>query len=78
MENLFENKTDEKEERNHGCDCCQGDEALYWADGENNAFVDSRGDMLTTIKGMTMRYKVKCCPKCGRKLTKENYAGHII
>lgn len=57
----------EKEERSHGCDCCQGDEALYWADDENNAFVDSKGNILTTIKGMTMRYNVKCCPKCGKK-----------
>lgn len=57
-----------KEKRNAGCDCCQGDEALYWADDENNALVDSRGNMLTTIKGMSMRYKVKCCPNCGKEL----------
>lgn len=50
-----------------GCDCCQSDEALYWADDENNVFVDSKGDMMVTIKGMTMRYKVKCCPNCGKK-----------
>lgn len=56
-----------KEKRNHGCDCCQGDEALYWKDNENNAFVDSKGEILTTVKGMTMRYKVKCCPSCGKE-----------
>ena len=22
-----------------GCDCCEGDEALYWKDNEHNAFV---------------------------------------
>jgi len=54
-------------DENADCDCCQGDEALYWADDENNAFVDSRGDVLVTVKGMTMRYKVKCCPNCGKK-----------
>lgn len=58
---------DEKNTRNKGCDCCQGDEALYWADDENNAFVDSKGDMLVTIKGVTMRYRVKYCPNCGKK-----------
>lgn len=57
-----------KEKLTPGRDCCQGDEALYRADDENNAFVDSRGNMLTTIKGMSMRYKVKCCPNCGEEL----------
>lgn len=58
----------EKEKRSHGCDCCQGDEPLYWEDDENNAFVDSRGgNMLTTVKGVPMRYKVKYCPNCGKK-----------
>lgn len=56
-----------KEKRNHGCDCCQGDEALYWSDDESNAFVDSRGDLLVTAKGKTIRFKVKRCPNCGRK-----------
>lgn len=57
-------------DENAGCDCCQGDEALYWADDENNAFVDSRGDVLVTVKGITMRYKVKCCPNCGKEFTR--------
>lgn len=54
-------------DENVGCDCCQGDEALHWADDENNAFVDSRGDMLVTVQGKTMRFKVKSCPNCGKK-----------
>ena len=58
---------DENKEHNHGCDCCQGDEALYYKDSENNAFVDSKGDVLVTVKGKTMRYKVKCCPNCGKE-----------
>lgn len=56
-----------KEERNQGCNCCQSDKALYWTDDENNAFVDNRGDMLVTVKDKTMRFKVKCCPNCGKK-----------
>lgn len=55
------------DDETHGCYCCLGDENLYWKDEENNAFVDSKGDILVTIKGMTMRYRVKYCPNCGRK-----------
>lgn len=57
----------EKEERNQGCGCCQGDEALYWADCENNAFVDRNGEMLITVQNMMMRFKVTHCPNCGKK-----------
>lgn len=53
-----------------GCECCIGDEALYWKDNENNAFVDSKGDVLVTVKDHMMRFKVKCCPNCGRKFEK--------
>lgn len=58
---------EEKERRSHGCDCCQGDEALYWVDNENNAFVDSNGDLLVSVKGKTIRFKVKHCSNCGRE-----------
>lgn len=50
-----------------GCECCIGDEALYWKDNENNAFVDSKGEVLVTVKDHVMRFQVKCCPNCGRK-----------
>ncbi len=50
-----------------GCDCCMGDVALYWRDGQNNAFVDSKGEILVTAKDKTMRFMVKYCPNCGRK-----------
>lgn len=56
----------EKNKRNKGCDCCKGDEALWWDDEENNVFVDSKGDMLVTVKGKTVGFKVKCCPNCGK------------
>lgn len=54
-------------EENASCECCQGDEALYWKDNENNAFVDSKGEMLVTVKGKEMRFKIKCCQNCGRE-----------
>lgn len=49
-----------------GCDCCLGVKPLYWKDNENNAFVDSGGQILATIKDHTARFKVKYCPNCGR------------
>lgn len=55
-----------KDETN-GCACCQGDEALFWIDGENNAFVDSGGEMLVTVQGKELRFSVICCPSCGMK-----------
>lgn len=51
----------------YGCECCLGNESLYWKDNENNAFVDSKGEVLTTVKDRIMRYKVKYCPNCGRE-----------
>ncbi|WP_097005266.1 hypothetical protein [Lacrimispora amygdalina] len=51
------------------CECCNSDEALYWEDNKNNAFVHSKEEILVTVKGETMRYKVKCCPNCGKKFT---------
>lgn len=56
---------------NKGCDCCQGDEALFWKDNENNAFVDSKGKMMVTVGGKTMRFSVKYCPNCERKFARE-------
>lgn len=52
---------------NYGCECCNGDGALYWEDNENNSFIDSNGEILVVVKDNTMRYKVKYCPNCGRK-----------
>lgn len=50
----------------YGCECCLGDEPLYWKDNENNAFVDSKGEILVTVKDRIMRCKIKYCPNCGR------------
>ena len=60
-------EAEEENVANKGCNCCNGDEALFWKDNENNAFVDRNGEMLVTVKDHTMRFKVKCCPNCGRK-----------
>lgn len=49
-----------------GCDCCQGDEDLYWDDDAYNAFVDSEGDMMVTVNGKEMQFRVKHCPNCGK------------
>lgn len=54
-------------ENNDGCDCCAGDEALCWLDDENNVFIDGVGEVMTTIEGNVIRYRVKHCPNCGRK-----------
>lgn len=51
----------------NGCNCCIGDEAIYWKDNENNAFIDSKGEMMVIAKDKLIRFKVKCCPNCGRK-----------
>lgn len=49
-----------------GCACCQGDEGLYWKDEANNAYVDSKGDMLVTVNGKEMQFRIKYCPNCGK------------
>lgn len=51
----------------YGCNCCLGDESLYWMDNENNAFVDSKGEVMVTVKDRLMRFKVNYCPNCGKK-----------
>lgn len=49
------------------CEYCEGNEPLYWKNNENNSFVDSKGEILVTVKDHTIRYKVKYCPNCGKK-----------
>ena len=57
-----------KVEENPRCKCCAGDIPLYWKNNENNSFVASDGEILTTVSDKTMRYKVKYRPNCGRKI----------
>lgn len=55
-----------------GCECCAGDTALFWKDEYNSAFVDSKGEIMVTVKDHIMRFKVPYCPNCGRKFIKED------
>lgn len=59
----------ENSENKPNCSCCQGDLALFWANNENNAFVDSHGEILVTAHDYTIRFNVDYCPRCGRKFT---------
>lgn len=56
-----------------GCECCAGDKAIYWKNNENNAFIDSKGEMMVVVKDRLIRYKVKYCPNCGR-----NFSNRIL
>lgn len=60
-------KLDQIIHENDGCDCCDSDEALFYQDNENCAFIDSHGEIMIIVKDNTMRFKVDYCPKCGRK-----------
>lgn len=53
------------------CHCCNGDEAVFWKDGENHAFVDATGNMLVSIDGKELTIPVKFCPVCGRAFSEE-------
>ena len=50
-----------------GCDCCSGDEAVFWENGENNAFIVNKGEMLIMVEGVAKNFKVKFCPCCGKE-----------
>lgn len=50
------------------CNYHDGDEAIFWEDENNNAFVDSHGEMLLTVNGHEIKFQVTHCPMCGEKL----------
>lgn len=54
-------------QRQKNCPCCQGDLPLFWANNEDNAFVDSHGEILVTAHDHKIRFNVDYCPHCGRK-----------
>ncbi len=54
------------------CNCCCGDEALYYEDSENSAFIDSNGEIMVTANGSDFIFRVKYCPNCGTRLNSEN------
>lgn len=49
------------------CEYCNGDKPVFWQDDRNCAFVDNEGNMLVTVAGASIMYKVEYCPACGRK-----------
>lgn len=65
-------KLDQIIHENDGCNCCNGDEALFYQNGDTNAFIDSKGNIDVMIDGATMRFTVNNCPNCGRAFVKEN------
>lgn len=71
LQNLCD-KLDQIIHENDGCNCCNGDEALFYQNGDTNAFIDSKGNVDVMIDGATMRFIVKNCPNCGRVFDKEN------
>lgn len=52
---------------NLGCEVCDGDEAVFLQDENNNAFVDSKGNMDAMVRGCVITFKVQHCPVCGRR-----------
>lgn len=56
---------------NDGCDCCNGDEALFYQNEDTNAFIDSKGNIDVMTDDATIRFSVKRCPNCGREFNKE-------
>lgn len=52
------------------CGYCQKYKAIFWNDVENNTFVYGN-EMLATVNGRSIRFKVKYCPMCSRKLCED-------
>lgn len=47
------------------CNYHNGDEALYYKDNNNCAFIDSKGTISVTVNGYNTNFTVSYCPKCG-------------
>lgn len=54
------------EKINEPRNCCNGDEAIYWRNEKNCAFIDSMGEMLIYADGHPLTFSVDHCPMCGR------------
>ena len=57
------------------CNYCYGDEAIMWLDDQNNAFVDSAGEMSVMAHDKLIRFNVRHCPMCGRLFNGDNNHG---
>lgn len=67
LKDIANRNSETKKDNANGCECCSGDQPLFWQNDENNAFVDSHGEMLVTAKDREVHFQVKFCPNCGRK-----------
>lgn len=54
-----------------GCNYCHGDEALWWKDEKNSAFIDSHGEIMVIVNGSEARFNVSRCPQCGFDFNKQ-------
>jgi hypothetical protein len=50
-----------------------GNEAIFWKDEHNNAFINSNGEMRVTSNWQEIKFTVDRCPKCGRLFKGVNY-----
>lgn len=57
----------EKRDDDTFCNYCDGDEALFYKNNDNCAFVDSKGRVLVCANGESMEFQVKYCPACGKE-----------
>ena len=50
------------------CNFCNhiANKAIFWKDKDNNAFVNSKGEMIVTVNGNEAVFQVEHCPMCGR------------
>ncbi len=50
-----------------GCECCAGDNALFWDNTRGSAFVNREGEIMVTAGANTFCFQAKFCPNCGRQ-----------
>lgn len=50
-----------------GCECCNGKEPIMYLNDDNFAIIDIAGEMVVVASGNATRFKIKCCPNCGRR-----------
>lgn len=53
-----------------GCFCCNSLRSLVRKDDQNNAFIDSNGEITVMVKDHFMRFNANYCPHCGRRFNR--------
>ena len=64
----MEIKETERVTEERGCECCEGNNPLFYDDSDNCMFVNSVGELFIIVKGNSIKTRVKYCPNCGRVL----------